>query len=71
MKILAKDVFYYREKGSKVVRLWHSCESYKNGKRGLTRPEIVIASEDDNTTNYTCPHCGFEYKLEKNLAIVK
>jgi hypothetical protein len=61
MKVLKDGIFVHREAGR--VRLWHTCEKYKKGKRGTTRPELQLVKDNF----YKCPHCDFEYILDNVL----
>lgn len=71
MKVLTKNVFYAFNDEDKIQgnppRLWHPCENYKNGKRGVVRTELNKTSETDDSVVFTCPHCGYSYTLDKFL----
>jgi len=64
MKVLQEGIFVHRE--AKHIRLWHTCGEYKNGRRGVIRPELQLVK--DNL--YRCPHCGFEHVLNNTLKSV-
>ena len=66
MKALNKDTFYYMDNQSThPVRIWHTCDKYKN--RDVARVELSISEDLDDSATYKCNHCEFEYVLDKTL----
>jgi len=63
MKVLAEGTYFVKEvfnRGTPEeytgIRLWHDCKKYKD--RDSARVEMRGGER-----NFTCPHCGFKYKL--------
>lgn len=50
-----------------VMRLFHNCKKYRD--RDIARVEIIRKEDSDDSALYKCPHCDFEYRLDKHLRV--
>jgi hypothetical protein len=75
MKVLTKGVYYHKPKATGVTALWHDCKEWgKKSKKGRTKEARVplnVTDKSEDTATYTCPCCGFEYKLDLHLVLIE